>query len=139
MCLKDRCVHRGAALSIEKIVDDRLQCPFHGFEYDKSGSVVKIPACGRHQQVPERFKQGGYRTHEMHGFIFLYWGDGQPECEAEFFDDLGDDFTYGQHQEIWDVHYSRAIENQLDVAHLPFVHATTIGRGNRTVVDGPLV
>ena len=29
------------------------------------------------------------------------------------------------------------IENQLDQAHLPFVHHNTIGRGNRTVVDGP--
>jgi phenylpropionate dioxygenase-like ring-hydroxylating dioxygenase large terminal subunit len=27
--------------------------------------------------------------------------------------------------------------NQLDVAHLPFVHRTTIGRGNRTLIEGP--
>jgi phenylpropionate dioxygenase-like ring-hydroxylating dioxygenase large terminal subunit len=38
----------------------------------------------------------------------------------------------------WPVHYSRAIENQLDVVHLPFVHYNTIGRGNRTLVDGPV-
>lgn len=34
-------------------------------------------------------------------------------------------------------HYSRAIENQLDVAHLLFVHYNTIVRGNRTLVNGP--
>jgi len=34
---------------------------------------------------------------------------------------------------------ARAIENQLDVFHLPFPHKTTIGRGNRTVADGPIV
>ena len=39
----------------------------------------------------------------------------------------------------WTVHYSRAIENQLDVVHLPFVHKTTVGRGNRVLVNGPLV
>lgn len=39
----------------------------------------------------------------------------------------------------WDAHYSRCIENQLDVVHLPFVHHNTIGRGNRTVVNGPKV
>ena len=33
----------------------------------------------------------------------------------------------------------RCIENQLDVVHLPFVHYNTIGRGNRTVVNGPKV
>ena len=37
----------------------------------------------------------------------------------------------------WACHYSRAIENQLDVVHLPFVHRTTIGRGNQTLVHGP--
>jgi phenylpropionate dioxygenase-like ring-hydroxylating dioxygenase large terminal subunit len=37
------------------------------------------------------------------------------------------------------VNYTRAIENQLDVSNLPFVHRTTIGRGNRTLVNGPIV
>ncbi len=40
---------------------------------------------------------------------------------------------------LWNAHYSRAIENQLDVAHLPFVHATTIGRGSGALVDGPFL
>jgi phenylpropionate dioxygenase-like ring-hydroxylating dioxygenase large terminal subunit len=33
----------------------------------------------------------------------------------------------------------RAIENQLDVAHLPFVHRSTIGAGARSLVEGPYV
>ncbi len=32
----------------------------------------------------------------------------------------------------------RAIENQLDVVHLPFVHHNTIGRGNQALVNGPV-
>ncbi|MDP8012112.1 MAG: hypothetical protein ACP5F1_01315 [Thermoplasmata archaeon] len=39
---------------------------------------------------------------------------------------------------MWNVNYTRAIENQLDVSHLPFVHRTTIGRGNKTLVNGPI-
>ncbi len=138
-CLKDMCVHRGAALSIGKVVEGRLQCPFHGFEYDASGRVCKIPAYGSRYKVPERFKVSGYAVHEAHGFIFIYWGDEMPQTEPRFFEDLDSSFTYGRFEEAWGVHYSRAIENQLDVVHLPFVHATTIGRGNRTVVDGPLI
>ncbi|MBT3337569.1 MAG: aromatic ring-hydroxylating dioxygenase subunit alpha, partial [Anaerolineae bacterium] len=46
---------------------------------------------------------------------------------------------YGSAIDPWKAHYSRVIENQLDVAHLPFVHHNTIGRGNRTLVDGPKV
>jgi len=31
------------------------------------------------------------------------------------------------------------LKNQLDVVHLPFIHHNTIGRGNKTVVNGPKV
>ena len=37
------------------------------------------------------------------------------------------------------VDYTRAIENQLDAVHVPFVHYDTIGKGHKTVVDGPVV
>jgi phenylpropionate dioxygenase-like ring-hydroxylating dioxygenase large terminal subunit len=59
--------------------------------------------------------------------------------EIPFFEELKTGFSYGSFSENWNVHYSRAIENQLDVVHLPFVHHNTIGRGNRTLVNGPVV
>jgi len=31
------------------------------------------------------------------------------------------------------------VENQMDVMHLPFIHYDTIGRGNKVVVDGPIL
>ncbi len=46
--------------------------------------------------------------------------------------------SYSTLRDHWSTHYSRAIENQLDVVHLPFIHHNTIGRGNRAVVDGPI-
>lgn len=42
-------------------------------------------------------------------------------------------------EDQWHSHYSRCIENQLDVVHLPFIHHNTIGRGNTTLVNGPKV
>ena len=51
-CIFDRCAHRGAALSVGKIVSNNtLQCPFHGFEYDTTGKVTKIPANGKTAQA----------------------------------------------------------------------------------------
>lgn len=55
------------------------------------------------------------------------------------FEDLKEGFSYGGFSETWPVHYTRAIENQLDVVHLPFVHKTTIGRGGKTLVNGPVL
>ena len=140
-CLRDKCVHRGVQLSRGKVINGHLQCPFHGFEYDTSGRVKRIPANGKNAPVPERFKVHGYPAYEDHGFIWIWWGE-EPQDGLKpprFFDDLDGSFSYGRAYDPWDAHYSRVIENQLDVVHLPFVHHNTIGRGGRTLVDGPLV
>jgi phenylpropionate dioxygenase-like ring-hydroxylating dioxygenase large terminal subunit len=138
-CIKDQCVHRGAKLSIGNIIDDKLKCPFHGFEYDKTGIVTKIPAYGKNYEVPDYFKLTSYKSHEDNGFIYIFWGDKTPSANPNFFPDIDDSFSFSRLQERWSIHYSRAIENQLDVVHLPFVHYNTIGRGNKTIVDGPIV
>ena len=139
-CLRDRCAHRGVQLSKGHLVSNgRLQCPFHGFEYDTAGRVTKIPANGQNAPVPERFKVHSYPTYEARGFIWIWWGEHPPVHldPPPFFDDIDDEYTHGQVLDPWDAHYSRVIENQLDVVHLPFVHHNTIGRGCRTLVDGP--
>ncbi len=138
-CLRDRCPHRGVELSKGSVVDGHLQCPFHGFEYDLSGKAVLIPANGRNTPVPKAFRAHSYPTHEAHGFIWVWWGADPPADLAlpRFFDDMDEGFVYKTIYDPWQAHYSRVIENQLDVVHLPFIHHNTIGRGGRTVVDGP--
>jgi phenylpropionate dioxygenase-like ring-hydroxylating dioxygenase large terminal subunit len=140
-CLRDKCVHRGVRLCKGKVIHDHLQCPFHGFEYDTAGRVTLIPANGKNTPVPERFQVHRYPTYEAHGFIWIWWGEAPPEDlkPPRFFDDIDDSFSYGKVYDPWEAHYSRVIENQLDVAHLPFVHHNTIGRDGRTLVDGPIV
>ncbi len=137
----DRCPHRGAALSIGKINSGHLQCPFHGFEFDPTGKCVLIPANGRNGIIPNVMQLNSYPTYEAHGLIWLWWGSPTPQelPSPEFFDNLDDSFSYGSACDPWDAHYSRVIENQLDVVHLPFIHRKTIGRGNRTLIDGPVV
>jgi phenylpropionate dioxygenase-like ring-hydroxylating dioxygenase large terminal subunit len=138
-CFHDKCVHRGVQLSKGKVIHGHLQCPFHGFEYELSGRVVRIPANGRNAPVHERFVVHSYPTYEAHDLIWIWWGENPPTDlkPPRFFDDIGEDFSYAKTCDHWQAHYSRVIENQLDVAHLPFVHHNTIGRGGRTLVDGP--
>lgn len=140
-CLRDRCPHRGVALSTGKVVDgDALECPFHGFRFDRSGQCTLVPANGRAAPLPKQIRAFSYPIWEGHGFIFLWYGEGQPtRPEPLFFDNLDSSLTYASARDPWDAHYARVIENQLDAAHVPFIHATTIGRGGRVVVDGPLV
>lgn len=138
-CMDDRCCHRGASLSCGRVVNGNIECPFHGFVFNAQGKVESIPANGKNATVPHTMRVNSYPVYEAYGFIWIWWGDNDKiEKEPFFFAELKD-YSYSSFKDEWAVHYSRAIENQLDVVHLPFVHKTTIGRGNKTLVNGPVV
>ena len=138
---RDKCPHRGIKLSLGKIKDDHLQCPFHGFEYDLNGACKLIPANGKATPVPGHIRANAYRVKEANGFLYLWYSAGGeiPEIlpPVPWFTNLGEDLVWKGFTDHWKAHYSRAIENQLDVVHVPFIHHTTIGRGIGPVVNGP--
>jgi phenylpropionate dioxygenase-like ring-hydroxylating dioxygenase large terminal subunit len=138
-CLVDQCPHRGVAFSAGKLVGDCIQCPFHGFEFDTTGRCTLIPANGRSAEVPKVFKARAYPVRELHNLIYIWWGEPRDEYPPlPDFDYMRDpNLVYAATTDMWNAHYSRVIENQLDVVHVPFVHYNTIGRGNKTVVQGP--
>lgn len=138
-CAVDQCPHRGVALSAGKVKGDCVECPFHGFQYDASGRCTLVPANGKIAEPPKAIRVKAYPLQEKHGLIYLWWGEPRDEYPPlPEFDFMGDPrLTYATFRDLWKTHYSRAIENQLDVVHLPFVHYNTIGRGNKTLVNGP--
>ena len=138
-CTRNLCPHRGVALSAGKILDDHLQCPFHGFEFDRCGQVRLVPANGRAAALPKALQVHTYPVREAHGLIYLWWGEPQPDYPLlPWFESIGEDFAYATLHDTWPTHYSRVIENQLDAVHVPFIHRTTIGRSQRMVIHGPL-
>ena len=138
-CISDKCCHRGASLSCGCLVDGKVECPFHGFQFGGDGKVKLIPANGKNSVIPETQHVRSYKTYENYGLIWMWWGDNDKiSGEPFFFKELAG-MSYSTFIDPWNSHYSRCIENQLDVVHLPFVHKTTIGKGNKTLVNGPVV
>lgn len=142
-CQEDRCCHRGVQLSIGQVIGDCIECPFHGFQFQADGACSLIPSNGKAAKVPKSFRVKTYPVEEAHGWIWMY--NGLPE-EGEtvpplpdYFETVDDSFAQSDLQDEWPVHYTRSIENQIDVTHLAFTHKKTIGRGNQTVTDGPWV
>lgn len=135
--MRDLCPHRQSKLSPGKIVDGNIQCHFHGFQFDRAGTCQLVPANGRNGPKPKIFQCWTYPAQEAFGFIWVWHGAPREEYPpVPFFEGL-DDHLYATFQKQWNVHYTRAIESLLDVSHLPFVHANTIGRGGKTLVNGP--
>ncbi|MBO9670353.1 MAG: aromatic ring-hydroxylating dioxygenase subunit alpha [Sphingobium sp.] len=124
--LIDRCPHRGVALSLGTLRDGIVECPFHGWRFDRQGQACHIP------WNPDAKKANLGATalpvREAGGFLWLYTGfDPQDEpmpMEAL----LRDDVVLCGQSVTWQVHWTRAMENMLDSPHLPFVHRSTIGR-----------
>ncbi|MGC9145984.1 MAG: Rieske 2Fe-2S domain-containing protein [Nitrososphaeria archaeon] len=134
-----RCPHRGANLGLGNVVNDCLQCPYHGFLFDGDGKALLIPSLGKSAKINPHYRAKSYRVKEFMNFIFIWYGEGEPYKKITWLDGIDESFSYLTMKAVWNVNYTRAIENQLDVSHLPFVHKTTIGRGGKTLVNGPIV
>ena len=104
-CIADKCCHRGASLGIGQIINNHLKCPFHGFQYDKTGKVKVIPANGNLSSVPEYYSVKSYKVKELYGLIWLWWGDCRNEYpEISFFSDLKVGFSYSTFKSHLSVH-----------------------------------
>jgi len=139
-CVEDKCSHRGASLSHGKVTDNSISCPFHGLQFDSQGHCKFIPANGKSSlEDISRYNVNSHLVKEANQLIYFWYGEQAMATEVLpfFYDDIDSSFVFSEIQDSWNTHYSRSIENQLDVIHLPFVHHNTIGRGNRTLVNGP--
>lgn len=139
-CVKDKCTHRGAALSHGSLKGDCLACPFHGIEFTTEGKCHFIPANGiSSKEDLKRYNVEEYLVKEEHGIIYFWYGEKSLATkELPFFtESIDESYVYSEMEDTWATHYSRVIENQLDVVHVPIVHYNTIGRGNKTLVNGP--
>lgn len=41
--MENRCPHRGAELSLGRVCDNAIACPFHGFRFDQHGNYIFNP------------------------------------------------------------------------------------------------
>jgi len=76
--LQDRCPHRFAPLSMGKVLNgDRLQCPYHGLEFDPSGACVLNPHGTKN--IPPRARVRSYPVTEKHKAIWIWMGEKAPD------------------------------------------------------------
>ena len=76
VAFRDLCVHRGTRLSLGRITPDgNLQCPYHGWEYDRTGQCVRIPARPPDAPIPRSACALAYQTQEAYGLVWLCLGE----------------------------------------------------------------
>ncbi|HJQ16453.1 MAG TPA: Rieske 2Fe-2S domain-containing protein [Allosphingosinicella sp.] len=122
--MTNECPHRLTVLSTGWIEGETIRCRYHGWRYDESGQCVEQPAeakpfCAR---VP---KIASYPTHEAHGLIFAYFGEGEapafrplPGLE----DGARDSWTLSASVEMLPCNWFQSAENIMDDVHVNFSH-----------------
>jgi phenylpropionate dioxygenase-like ring-hydroxylating dioxygenase large terminal subunit len=130
VAMRDRCPHRAAKLSLGSVDQSgagAIRCPYHGITFDGQGKCLLVPELQR--AAPGLVVQT-LPCIEAHGFIWVWIGKpGNQALQPLWFANLDSRHVFSQIHADWPVHFSRWIENELDVTHLPFVHANTIGKG----------
>jgi phenylpropionate dioxygenase-like ring-hydroxylating dioxygenase large terminal subunit len=133
--LLDRCPHRGVQLSLGKVENGCVECPFHAWRFDGQGAVVDVPL--NPDAKRERLFATALPAREVGGLLWVYTAPAVPQsngAEPPGFEPevpvgltmKGAARTYLEVE--WKTHWTRAMENMLDSPHVPFLHKGTIGR-----------
>jgi phenylpropionate dioxygenase-like ring-hydroxylating dioxygenase large terminal subunit len=126
----DSCLHRRVPLSLGKIADGTLQCPYHGWSYDSRGSCVKIPSLGPGSTPNSRFVLGTYPSHVRYGLVWVWYGD-PAATDTDLIPDIP--FLHPnrsapcERQLVYEAASELAVENLLDLTHLDILHGRIIG------------
>jgi phenylpropionate dioxygenase-like ring-hydroxylating dioxygenase large terminal subunit len=131
---RDLCVHRGTKLSLGSVRDGLLTCAYHGWMYDSEGRCIGFPAHS-HQTPPPTAHVKTYVSSEKYGMVWVCLGS--PSKDIPNFDEW-DDMSYRKifcGPYVYNASGTRAMENFLDVAHFPFVHAGLLGDEAHTEIE----
>jgi phenylpropionate dioxygenase-like ring-hydroxylating dioxygenase large terminal subunit len=125
--LQDRCCHRTSKLSKGWSDKGNIVCGYHGWTYDRTGMLLKVPQMGPEQPLP-RVAVRSYHCTGRYGYAWVCLDEplaGIPEIPEEGAPGYR---RIHQFHEVWHTAALRLMENSFDNAHFSFVHKGTFGQ-----------
>jgi renierapurpurin 18,18'-hydroxylase len=117
--LEDRCAHRLVRLSRGRVKDDKIECAYHGWQFNGAGRCVHIPHLGSRTTLPNCAVRS-FPVIEKHGFVWIFPGnpglsDTTAPMEMNEWDDLNEISSFVTLRTR--AHFSYLIENLMDMYH----------------------
>jgi phenylpropionate dioxygenase-like ring-hydroxylating dioxygenase large terminal subunit len=74
-CLHDRCPHRSAKLSDGQIIDGKIECLYHGWQFGKGGECLHIPQLSEGGKIPKTACAKSFLVAVRQGLVWIWLGD----------------------------------------------------------------
>lgn len=128
VALEDRCPHRFAPLHMGKLVDDTIECAYHGLRFDCSGKCTFNPH--GNGLIPARAMVRSYPVVERYKLLWIWMGNAElADADAiPEFDFLSDpQFQNVKGYTLANGHFELMTDNIMDLGHIEFLHPGLLG------------
>lgn len=137
VAMEDRCPHRLVPLSTGRVVNDAVECGYHGLRFNAQGRCTFAPG---QDTLPKGAPVKTFPIAERHSLVWLWLGAPDLADEAlipdlHWADAPGWTPVNGYHHFKCD--YRLINDNLLDLSHETYIHKHTVGNGS--VADSPVV
>lgn len=122
--LLDRCPHRFVSLHDGKVVEDQLQCPYHGLRFRTDGSCGHNPHSSN-GHCPASATIRNYPLVEQDGLIWIWMGDADradPDAIIRYPELCDPNWTRVTHTFNFHADYQLYTDNLMDLSHTEFIH-----------------
>jgi phenylpropionate dioxygenase-like ring-hydroxylating dioxygenase large terminal subunit len=125
--VEDVCPHRGAPLSLGRVVDGMVTCAYHGFQIRGDGTIAVVPPTPDCPLVGTQAARS-YPVREFAGAIYVYFGDTlhanppEPIFPKEVASQEWTSFLFATE---WKCNWQVALDNRTDPVHGSYLHADT--------------
>ena len=137
--LQNRCCHRAAPLSRGRREGDGVRCGYHGLMFDASGRCIEIPG---QDLIPPKARVARYAVAELSGWVWVWPGDpalADPQLIPRLRGMDRTDWNIKTGVLHYDTNYQLLNDNLLDLSHVSYVHAKTLGGTERWASSVPAV
>lgn len=139
VAFEDRCCHRGAPLSKGRREGDCIRCMYHGLKFNEGGVCVEVPG---QERIPPGLQVRTFPVVERHKWVWIWMGDvakADPALipDTHWLDDP--EWASLEGYTHYETNYLLIADNLLDLAHLPYVHPSTLGGSEDYATNLPKV
>ena len=124
----ESCPHRGASLYFGRVEDCGIRCQYHGWKFDREGSIVELPTEKKgsrvHSHLVNTVRIRAYPCHEVNHMIWVYMGPREtpPPFPSFEINTIAEENVVAPIMMMEEANWVQNLEGDLDSYHLNWLH-----------------